>query len=244
MKKYAKWIGGGMGWVLGGPIGALLGFALGSMIDTSQQVTAYGNDPGLGRRTTTNDFVVSMLVLSAAIMKADGKVMKSELDFVKRFFSRQFGERQAGEHLLLLRDLLDKPFDLASICMQIRVNMPHPMRLQMMHYLFGIALADGSLSGAELRVMEEIARHLTISQKDFESIKAMFGTDELSAYKILEVAEDASDAEIKKAYRHMATKYHPDKLGDLGPEVVKAGQEKFQKVQQAYEALKKQRGIK
>lgn len=233
-----------MGWVLGGPIGALLGFAIGSMIDTGSQVGAYTGMAGGRQRTTTNDFVVSMIVLSAAVMKADGKVMKSELDFVKNFFVRQFGESQAKEQMLMLRELLKQPIDIQAVCQQIKVNMPHPMRLQLMHYLFGIAGADGSLSGAEMRIVEEIARHLNISHQDFDSIRAMFGTDEHSAYKILEVGEDASDADIKKAYRKMAVKYHPDKIGDLGPDVVKAAQAKFQKVQDAYEVIKKQRGIK
>ncbi len=244
MKKYARWIGGGLGWALGGPIGALLGFAIGSMIETSVQVQPYTGEPGGRTRTTTRDFVVSMIVLSAAVMKADGKVMKSELDYVKAFFVRQFGESQAKDYMLTLRELLKQPFDLAAVCRQIKDNMPHPMRLQLMHYLFGIATADGSIAAAEMRVLEEIARHLNINHKDFESLRAMTGKDEESAYKILEIEASATEAEIKKAYRKMALKYHPDKIGDLGPEVVKAAQDKFTKVQEAYEVIKKQRGIK
>ncbi len=246
MKKYAKWIGGSVGWVFGGPIGALLGFAVGSMIDTSSDVVPGTGNPAsrFTRRTTTQDFVVSLLVLSAAVMRADGKVLKAELDYVKAFFVRQFGESQASDHILTLRELLKQPFDLATVAAQIKDNMPHPMRLQLMHYLFGIANADGHLASAEIRVLEEIARYLHISQKDYESIRAMFGTDEASAYKILEVDENVDDASIKKAYRKMAVKYHPDKVADLGPEVIKAAQEKFQKVQDAYETIKKQRGFK
>jgi len=232
-----------MGWVLGGPIGALLGFAIGSMIDTSTAVNPYTGGPS-SSRTTTNDFVVSMLVLSAAVMKADGKVMKSELDYVKAFFTRQFGDRKAQEQMLVLRELLKQPFDLASVCNQIRVNMPHPMRLQMLHYLFGIAAADDTIAAGELKIIEEIARLLRISTKDYESIRAMFGADEESAYKVLEIDQNATDADVKKAYRKMALKYHPDKLGELGPEVEKAAREKFNKVQEAYELVKKQRGIK
>lgn len=244
MKKYAKWIGGGMGWVLGGPIGALLGFAIGSMIDTSSGINPYGDGAAAGARTTTNDFVISLLVLSAAVMKADGKVMKSELDYVKSFFTRQFGEARAKEQMLVLRELLKQPVDLPGVCRQIKANMAHPMRLQLLHYIFGIAAADGNIAGGELRVIQEAARHLGISQKDYESIRAMFGADEESAYKVLEIAENATDAEVKKAYRKMALKYHPDKLGDLGPEVERAAREKFTKVQEAYEVIKKKRGIK
>lgn len=246
-KKYFKWIGGGLGWVVGGPIGAILGFALGSMAGQTSGIT-FGQqqqaNPYSRRQTSTNDFVVSLLVLSAAVMKADGRVMKSELDYVKDFFVRQFGERKAGEQILLLREILKQPVNLREVCMQIRANMPHPMRLQLIHYIFGLAQADGAIDSRELGVIEEVARYLGISQKDFTSIRAMFGTDTKSAYAVLEIDENASEAEVKKAYRKMAVKYHPDKLSSLGDDIQKAAREKFIKVQEAYEIIKKQRNIK
>ena len=245
-KSYIKWIGVALGWTLGGPIGAILGFALGSMISSTSLVTAE-EAQARGRsfsRTSTDDFVVSLLVLSAAVMKADGKVLKSELDYVKQFFTRQFGEAKAQEQVLLLREILKQPLQLRQVCVQIRMNMQHPLRLQLIHYIFGLAQADGTLDTSELRVIENIARDLGISQKDFDSIRAMFKSDTLSAYQILEISENASEQDIKKAYRKMAIKYHPDKLSSLGPDIQKAAKEKFVKVQEAYETIKKQRGIK
>lgn len=245
-KSYIKWIGGALGWTLGGPIGAILGFALGSMISSTEVVTSE-QAQSRGRsfsRTSTDDFVVSLLVLSAAVMKADGKVLKSELDYVKEFFTRQFGEAKAQEQLLLLRGILKQPLQLRQVCVQIRMNMQHPLRLQLIHYVFGLAQADGTLDTSELRVIENIARDLGISQKDFDSIRAMFKSDTLSAYQVLEISENASEDEVKKAYRKMAIKYHPDKLISLGPDIQKAAKEKFLKVQEAYETIKKQRGIK
>ena len=113
-----------------------------------------------------------------------------------------------------------------------------------MHYLFGLAQADGTLDTSELHVIENIARDLGISEKDFISIRAMFKKDTLSAYEILEITESATDQEVKAAYRKMAIKYHPDKLNSLGSDIQKAAQEKFIKVQEAYEIIKKQRNIK
>jgi len=249
MKKYAKWIGGGLGWAFGGPIGAIIGFAIGSMVDTSSSVT-HPFEPGAkGRRssygyTTANDFVLSLLVLTAAVMKADGKVVKSELDYVKAFLVRQFGEQKAQDQVLLLRDILKQNPDVRSVSMQIRQNMDHPSRLQLLHYVFGLAGADGKLDIAEVRVIENIASYMGINRKDYESIRAMFGHDTISAYRILEIEEDADESTVKKAYRKMATKYHPDKVGHLGEEIQRAAKEKFQKVQEAYEAIKKQRGFK
>jgi DnaJ like chaperone protein len=249
MKKYAKWIGGGLGWAFGGPLGAILGFALGSMIDGSTSLTKTGYGGARGRRssygyTTANDFVLSLLVLTAAVMKADGKVLKSELDYVKRFLVRQFGEHKAQDQILLLRDLLKQNLDVRAVCMQIKGNMEHPLRLQLLHYIFGLAGADGKLDASEVRVIQNIATYLGISQKDYESIRAMFGHDTQSAYRVLEIDENADEATIKKAYRKMATKYHPDKVGHLGEEFQRAAKEKFQKVGEAYETIKKQRGFK
>lgn len=249
-KKYAKWVGGGLGWAFAGPIGAILGFALGSIIDQSTGLVE-GNPTNQGNRrtsygytTTANDFVLSLLVLTAAIMKADGKVMKSELDYARAFLERQFGKQKAQNQILLLRDLLNQPLDVRAVCMQIKRNMQHPLRLQMLHYLFGLASADGSIDRNEKKVIEDIATYLGISHKDYESIRAMFGQDTESAYKILEIEENATESEVKKAYRKMAVKFHPDKVGHLGEEFQKAAKEKFQKVQEAYETIKKQRDFK
>ena len=248
MAKYGKWIGGGLGWALGGPIGALLGFAIGSMVDETRVEIHKGDQRFTGsayrHRTTSSDFTMSLLVLSAAVMKADGKVLKSELEYVKRFLSQQFSAAEVQRLLPVLREVLNKEIKVREVCGQIRYNMEHPLRLQLLHYLFGIAKADGNVNAAEADTIEQIAGYLGINPRDFQSIKAMFYKDTDAAYKILEISKDASDSEVKKAYRKMAVKYHPDKLNHLGEEFKTAANEKFQKVQDAYETIKKQRGLK
>ena len=81
------------------------------------------------------------------------------------------------------------------------------------------------------------------SRKDFDSIQAMFYQDTTVAYKILEIAPEASDSEVKKAYRKMATKFHPDKVHHLGEEFQKMAEEKFKSVNDAYQQIKKERGL-
>lgn len=240
MAKYGKWLGGGLGWVLGGPIGGILGFIAGSMYDSMVNISARQH---ITEGTTGDDFFVSLLVLSAAVMKADGKVLKSELDFVKRFFSQQMGDARSQQYMLLLRDILKKDYSLHEVCEQIRTYMNMPLRLQLLHYLFGIAQADGHVDTNEVEVIRKISNYLGIAPGDYESIKAMFVKDSKSAYKILEITPDASDDEVKKAYRRMALKYHPDKVSHLGEEVQKAANEKFKELNNAYETIKKERGM-
>ena len=185
------------------------------------------------------------MALSAAVMKADGKVLKAELDYVKNFFSQQFGNQFNREHLQVLKRFLDaKEIPIDRICNDIRTKMPAEVRVQLVHYMFGIAKADGDVAESEMRVIQSIAQKLGVSQKDFESLKNMFYRDVHSDYKILGVDASATDDEVKKAYRKMAIAHHPDKVASMGEEYQKGAQEKFMKIQEAYENIKKKRGFK
>jgi DnaJ like chaperone protein len=237
MAGFGKWIGGGLGWAFGGPIGGLLGFALGAVID-SVEVRKLDSMP-----TTTGDFMVSLLVLMAAVMKADGKIMKSELDYVKAYLLRNFGEDDSSEALKVLKDILDKPIPLADVCVQIRNHTDYSSRLQLLHLLFGIALADKFISKEEIIIIDEISSRLGINPADLNSLKSMFIEETDWAYKVLEIEKTATNDEIKKAYRQIALKNHPDKVAYLGEDIRKAANEKFQKVNEAYEKIKKERGI-
>lgn len=240
MGNFAKWIGGGLGWVVAGPIGILIGFLLGSLVD-SMTTDIVQSTPG---KTTPGDYAISLLVLIAAIMKSDGKVMKSELDYVKRFLVQNFGTEGAQEALTILKDLLKQEIPVEDVCDQISSKMDYASKLQLMHFLYGISHSDGRMEEPELRLVEKIAHALGIRSADNESIKAMFVSNTLdSAYKILEVDPSASNEEIKKAYRNLAVQYHPDKVAYLGEEFRVAANEKFQKLNEAYEKIKKERGI-
>jgi len=237
MAKFSKWIGGGLGWAFGGPIGGLFGFFIGSVVDTMN------SDVNEAQSTQSGDFTASLVVLAAAIMKADGKVMKSELDYVKSFFIQNFGVDYTNDKLKLLKEVLSKDIDVNAVSQQIRQYMDYASRLQLLHFLFGLANADGHVDISEQELIYEISEQLGISENEYNSIKAMFVADNEQYYKILEIEKTATNDEIKKAYRLMAVKYHPDKVTHLGEQYQKAANEKFQQVNVAYDALKKERGI-
>ena len=88
-----------------------------------------------------------------------------------------------------------------------------------------------------------MANYLNINKKDYESIKAMFAKDDKAPFRVLEITPDASDQEIKRAYRRMANKYHPDKVSHLGKEMQFLAEEKFKAVNDAYQKIKRERGI-
>lgn len=243
MAKFGKWIGAGLGFVLGGgPIGALIGLSLGWMFDNASD-----NNIEQGRssnRATTGDFAVSLLVLMAAVMKADGKVVRAELDYVKAFLVQRFGQESAAEALKILRDLLKQDIPLQEVCLQIKQSLDYSSRLELLHLLYGVANADGRVHKTETTVIDKIGYYLGISSAEQKSIKNMFIESVESAYRILGVEPDVSNDELKKAYRRLAVEYHPDKVSYLGEEFRKSAEEKFRKINDAYESIKKERGIK
>ena len=237
-KSYGKWIGGGLGWAFGGPLGAIIGFALGSLFGNNSNSQEY-----VGQTSQQRDFNVSLLVLSAAVMKADGSVKKAELDYVKKFFLRNFGQEHAEKYILMLREILKQDIQIYDVSQQVGRFMDYSSKLQLLHYLFGIASADGTAHENEVDVISTISKYMGISSSDFQSIKAMFVQQVDSAYKILGIESTATDDEVKKAYREMAKKYHPDKVAYLGEDVRKSAEQKLQEVNEAYEKIKKQRGF-
>jgi DnaJ like chaperone protein len=240
MGRFGKWLGGGLGFVLGGPIGGLLGFLVGTAVDETGQFNSYETEPAT---TARGDFGMSLLVLIAAVLKADGKVVKSELDYVKQFFIRQFGEYSAKQALIVLRDMLKQDIPVTDVCSQIRMNMDYSSRLQLLHLLFNLSVADTSVSKPELDAIQLISNNLGISSTDFMSIRNMFVPETDSAYRILEIEPSATNEEIRKAYRKMAVKYHPDKVTHLGEEYRKTADQKFRMVNEAYDRIKKERSI-
>ena len=272
----AKWIGGFLGWVAWGPIGALIGYLLGKAVDTyidgSHQLPggdgwdqrqsrqgSYRQQTGQGqydRGSSTqsrqgrytadeqrNSFFVSLLVLSSAVIKADGRTHPAELRTVREFIRTNFGEQAAAQAEQILQRLDSQQVNIYSVGGQIAANMNYSQRLQLFQYLVSIATADGDFSASEKSVLEAIASAIRLTSTDAASIIAMYYKEADSAYTVLEISPSATDDEVRSAYRRMAMKYHPDRVATLGPEVQKAAEEKFKKIQEAYAAIKKQRGI-
>ena len=240
-------------------IAALIGFFIGGSFDAAQRARRNGGQnqrtSGGGQsfedifsyyrqQTQRYDFPTQLLVLSAYVMRSDGKVVKAELNFVKSFLARQFGPQFNVNHLQTLKRFLDAPsLPIEEICSDIRMRAQEEVRIQLIHYLFGIASADGEVSEAEIATLQRIAHLLQVPPMDFRSVKGMFKQNLDSDYEVLGIDKSATDEEVKKAYRQMAVRYHPDKVASLGEEYQNGAKEKFQKIQEAYDNIKKSRGM-
>lgn len=217
------------------------------------------------------DFLESLLILSASVIKADGHFKRSELDYLRAYFVQNLGAQAAQQALLRLQEIMDENYNVNSICTTLRTNSTIHERLLIVQFLFGLASADGELHPLEVAEIESIATMMGVTRGDFESIKSMYtggyyrqssyssgnsnygGANSGSTYrshtldedyKILGISPSASDDEVKKAYREMAKKYHPDRVAHLGDEMRKQAEAKFAKLSDAYDNIKKSRGIK
>jgi DnaJ like chaperone protein len=261
-----KWIGAFAGYALTKSFwGAFFGFLVGGFIDNFQRAAQIMNERGQGGGRNFNyrtpeeifemyrrqqagggmDFPTMLMALSAAVMKADGTVVKSELNFVKQFLTNQFGASFTPQHMDTLRNyVMDRePIPLDATCQTLAMHTQPQVRIQLLHYLFGIGMADGNLSSMEIDQISAIASKLGLDSAQFNEVKEKFHRDTGKDYAVLGITKAATETEIKKAYRKLAVQYHPDKVGSLTASEQEVAANKFREIQEAYDAIKKERGM-
>ncbi|WP_291869519.1 TerB family tellurite resistance protein [Maribacter sp.] len=242
-----KWFAAILGYSFFRFPGAILGFLVGSFIDNLSSGGGSGNtvfSDITRQKVSPADFELNLLSLCSLVIKADGKVSQTEMDYVRQYFVSTYGKERANAIFRTFNDINKKSeISAQRICSYLNQRTRYEVRLQLLHFLFGIAQADGNVSNQEIDKISEIARYLRVGARDFDSIKAMFVKSADTAYKILEIEKSATDDAVKKAYRTMAKKYHPDKVITENEAIKKGAEEKFKRVQQAYENIQKERGI-
>ena len=242
--SYKTIIGAGLGWVLLGPIGAILGGILGSRLDEKNMAGSYHRithgHPYDTHETHMGDFYVSLIIVFAYIIKADSRIRKGEVEYVKRYLIQNLSDQKFVQELMyLFKQTLERDIDISSVVRQISMYLDISSRIQFLHLLFGLAMADGEMDKTEQIAIERIAMNLGFSVQDYESVLAVYQprTDH-ALYKILEVSPEASDEEIKSAYKRLARLYHPDKVAHLGPDLVKSAEDKFKQINDAYQQIR------
>lgn len=254
-----KWIGGILGWMAAGPIGVLAGVALGALFDNG--LDAVNNSDNAGTRgfngsrsdeEQRNSFMFSLMVLSSYVIKADGKIMHSEMEMVRNFLQSSFGmsARNQGEQIMLRlfeeqkrQGRMQFKNTVAQCCEQIAMNMEYSQRLQLVSFLLAIAQADGHVDQTEIMAIRECAQWMRMQAGDVDSMLNLRGDSLEDAYKVLGISPSASDDEVRKAYRRLALEHHPDRVAALGEDVRKAAEQKFQEINAAKERIYKARGL-
>ncbi len=267
---FTKWIGAFLGYVNGGPLGAIAGFILGTVFDTftgkDSGTSSGSNAYGAYSNTTEDDihnrvhqqqgdrngFLFSLMVLSAHIIQADGKIMHSEMELVRNFLRANFGETavdQGNNILLRLFDYRKQHGEqswkqqIGEACRQMRMAMPEEHRLQLVAFLAEIAKADGNTAESEITELRNVAYNLGLNPQVIDQMLSLGGQSLDDAYKVLGLTKDATDDEVRKAYRKLALKYHPDRVATLGEDVKEAAKKKFQELNDAKDRIYKVRNL-
>lgn len=239
-----KWFGAFLGYLFLRFPGAIVGFMLGSLADSLNSNGSTVFRDFTRPQVSPADFELNLLSLCSLVIKADGKVSQQELDYVRRYFLQTYGKERANAIFRTFNEVIKKrEISAQRICSYLNTHTRYEVRLQLVHFLFGIAQADGQVSKAEVAKLREIAGYLRVGATDFESIMAMFVRSADTAYTILEIERSATDEEVKKAYRAMAKKYHPDRVNTQDEAIRRGAEEKFKEVQKAYETIQRERGM-
>ena len=251
-----KWIAGSLGWILLGPLGGILGYLIGSMLESSsdapadsRQAYASDDEPEQGDR---NSFLLTMLALAAYVIRADGRIMHSEMELVRNFLRQNFGEEAVTQGNDILLKLFDEEkrqgtatfrSNIRGACEQAARHLNYGGRLQLLNFLVMIAQADGRVDAKEITALKELAQWMQVPASEIDSMLHLEGDTLDDAYKVLGVSPQASDDEVKRAYRKLALQHHPDRVAKLGDDVRRAAEKKFQEINAAKERIWKARGL-
>ena len=270
---FAKWIGAFLGLLSGGPFGAIAGYALGYVVDDfisssnqlppgqeqsdAQQQRTYTRRTTRTRQGTRqegerNSYLFSLLLLASHIIMADGKIMHSEMEYVRRTLRNNFGSAAEAQGNDILLRLFEKnksmgaamwAQQLRQCCYQIAAVMSVEERLQLLAFLCEIAKADGTVIQREVDEIRNVASWLGLPTDEADKLLHLGSNKIEDAYKVLGVSPDATDDEVRKAYRKMALQYHPDKVSTLGDDVKAAAEKKFKEINAAKELIWAARGL-
>ena len=259
-----------LGAIFGGPYGALIGITLGHLFDIGlfdRWLQRIGFTRGTSRQTNIQQiFFNSTFTIMGYLAKSDGRVSENEIRLARRVMD-QFGLNAAmkREAIQLFTKGKQPNFDVNSLLAQLKqACLHHPTLLRtFLEIQLQMAYADGQKISAQKRqAFEFICSQLGISHFNFNHFEQRYRAEQNyqqyrqqprqsprqhlhDAYKILDVSSTTSNADVKKAYRRMMSKNHPDKLiaKGLPPEMIKVATQKTQQIKSAYETIKKSRNL-
>jgi DnaJ like chaperone protein len=256
-----KLFGGVLGTLVGGPVGGALGVALGHQFDRGLGETRSVPSGDVGRR-----FFESTFSVMGCIAKSDGRVSEADIEAARRIMRHmRLSDAQVQDAIRHFTAGKERGFDLERTVAELAeaLGRRNDLRRVFMEIQVQAAL-DSGLPAAARTTLWRVAQGLGLSRVDMAQIEALLrvrqsgarqqraprpgsGRRELEeAYRVLGVAPQASDAEVKKAYRRLMSEHHPDKLRARGmPEsMLPVAEEKTLEIRAAWDKVKAARGLR
>ena len=259
MSWWGKIAGGAFGFMLGGPLGALFGAAMGHQFDKGLSLDHQTLNVDSQEQIQAAFFTATFSVMGH-IAKADGQVTHDEIQIAKGVMTQMSltpEQQRAAQALFNSGKAAD--FEYAEIIVQFRQLCARQTNLlrMFMEIQFHAAYADGDVHPAERDILNDLNRQLGFDEAFFAQLEAAVRLHRNQqqeptkttamqlgdAYRLLGVSSDASDAEVKRAYRKLMSRHHPDKLVAKGlpEEMMQMATQKTQEIKAAYEAIKASR---
>lgn len=246
----ARWsgkiIGGGLGWVFGGPVGAILGTFAGAFFDkTSISFSSFQYEIENFRGTNKSpEFISSIIGILLSVAKADGKICNREVDVMERTF---LGLGYQSDDLLYIKNVINNlsktPLNLQESCLKYKRLSSYPERLLLLKFAYIVAISDDVFHPNKDNVIKQIVWYLGIHQSIALQIRSEFIKESSKNYEIFGLSKNASKSEINQAYRNLSKKYHPDKVAHLGDEFTSRANDKFQEINKAYQEIRREKGF-
>ncbi|MFC1553861.1 TerB family tellurite resistance protein [candidate division KSB1 bacterium] len=233
-------------------LGAIVGGVLGNVFDSTKEVSGRQRRAGLSGDPSQNPkvrefvFVSNMVALLTSVAKADKEIHPNEVNTIKNFCAKTFRYTGHDEMVIenLIRESANKKLDLKLITEDTRRMLGYSEQLMLLRVLYAVAMSDRIFKNEERERIQLIANYLRINPSDHEYIKKEMNITQFDdSFDVLEVSPHANDEEVKEAYREKVKKYHPDKVSHLGKDFTELAKQKFQKIQDAYSKVSKERGF-
>jgi DnaJ like chaperone protein len=199
-----------------------------------------------------NRFVWLLVQILMHIARIDGEVTRDEVQTIQRFF--QYNLHYSQTKMLWVKELIKEATSstvtLDSLLLEFKNTFAYEPRLILLELVYQVLYTKTTVPEEELKVARNIANFLDISSYDQRTIEAKYkyrshqtstraATSAAQYYAVLGLEQDATDEEVKKAYRKLSMKYHPDKVRHLGDEFQKVAEEKMKEINAAYDHFKK-----
>ena len=191
------------------------------------------------------DLARDLCALFIEVAHADGDVRREEVREIRRYFETSLGYGPESLQLVRghLKEFLARPPDLDAAARACGEQLPSDERRRLLDVLFELALVDGALQRSEREALRRAARGLGISEDDEQAIATLHLGDGDAHYAVLGLTPEATDAEVKRAFRQLAAEYHPDKAAHYGKQAAEQASRRFQEVRDAYEEIRRLRGL-